>query len=149
VTLLDAYALVALVADEPAAAEVESILRAGETRIVAINLAEAIDIAQRVHGISSEEVRAAVEPLLLGNVLSVAVSDEPQVWLAAEIRTKHYDRRAAALSMADCLLLAHGVTDGGPIATADPVVASVASALRIEVVRLRDSSGKRPLGPPG
>lgn len=143
-TFLDAYALVALVADEPPAAEVETILRAGETRIVAVNLAEAVDIAQRVHGIPGEEVRAAVEPLLLGNVLSVAVSDEPQVWLAAEIRTKHYDKRAAALSTADCLLLAHGVTDGGPIATADLVVATVASALGIEVVGLPDSSGKRP-----
>jgi uncharacterized protein with PIN domain len=144
VTLLDAYALVALIADEPPAAEVEAILRDGEVRVVAINLAEAVDIAQRVHGISSEEVRAAIEPLLLGNVLSVAVSDEPQAWLAAEIRTQHYDRKTAALSMADCLLLAHGVTDGGPIATADPAIAAVAVELGIDVVSLPDSSGNRP-----
>jgi uncharacterized protein with PIN domain len=144
VTFLDAYALVALVADEPPAAEVETILRRGETRVVVINLAEAVDIAQRVHGIPAKEVRAAIEPLLLGNVLSVAVSDEPQAWLAAEIRAKHYDRKSAALSMADCLLLAHGVIDGGPIATADPVIATVAAELEREVVGLPDSSGKRP-----
>jgi hypothetical protein len=103
-----------------------------------------VDIAQRAHGISAEEIRAAIEPLLLGEVLSVAVSAEPQAWLAAEIRTKHYDRKNAALSMADCLLLAHGVTDGAPTATADPVIATVAGELETEVVGLPDSSGRRP-----
>lgn len=147
-TLLDAYALVALVADEPPAAEVEAILRDGETRIAAVNLAEAADIAQRVHGITSDEVRAAFEPLLLSNVLSVVVCDEPQAWLAAEIRAQHYDRKTAALSMADCLLLAHGVTDGEAIATADPVIAAVAASLDIDVVGLPDSSGKRPHAAP-
>lgn len=143
-TFLDAYAVVALVADEPPAAEVEVILREQEARVVAINLAEAVDIAQRVHGIASQEVKAAIEPLLLSNVLAVAVSDEPQAWLAAEIRTEHYNRKTAALSMADCLLLAHGVTDGGPIATSDPVLAHTATALGIELVGLPDSSGRRP-----
>lgn len=143
-TLLDAYALVALVADEPSASEVEAILREQEARVVAINLAEAVDIAQRVHRIASHEVKAAIEPLLLGNVLTVAVSDEPEAWLAAEIRTEHYDRKANALSMADCLLLAHGMTDGGPIATSDPALANTATALGIDLVGLPDSSGARP-----
>jgi uncharacterized protein with PIN domain len=144
VTLLDAYALVALVADEPAADQVEGILRDGDARVVVVNLAEAVDVCSRVRNLSIEEVRAAVEPLILGNVLSLAVSDEPQAWLAAEIRSEHYDRKSAALSMADCFLLAHGVTDGGPIATSDPPLASVAAVLELEVVGLPDSSGKRP-----
>jgi uncharacterized protein with PIN domain len=144
VTLLDAYALVALVADEPPATEVEAILRAGEARIVAVNLAEAVDIAQRVRGIPGEDVRAATEPLLLAGVLSVAVSDESQAWLAAEIRAEHYDRGTAALSMADCLLLAHGVTDGGPLATSDPAIVATSAAVGVEVVSLPDSSGNRP-----
>jgi uncharacterized protein with PIN domain len=144
VTLLDAYALVALVADEPAAERVEGILRDGDARVVVVNLAEAVDVCSRVRNLSIEEVRAAVEPLILGNVLSLAVSDEPQAWLAAEIRFEHYDRKSAALSMADCFLLAHGVTDGGPIATSDPPLASVAAVLELEVVGLPDSSGKRP-----
>jgi uncharacterized protein with PIN domain len=144
VTLLDAFALVALVADEPAAERVEAILRDGDARVVVVNLAEAVDICSRVRNLSIAEVRAAIEPLILGNVLSLAVSDEPQAWLAAEIRSEHYDRKSAALSMADCFLLAHGVTDGGPIATSDPPLASVAAGLEVEVVGLPDSSGKRP-----
>jgi uncharacterized protein with PIN domain len=144
VTLIDAYALVALVADEPAAEEVEAILRVGGARIVVINLAEAADITRRVHGLTGDDAKAAIEPLFLGNVLAAVVSAEPQAWLAAEIRAKHYDRRTAALSMADCLLLAHGVTDGGPIATSDRLLATVARILGIGVAGLRDSSGKRP-----
>jgi uncharacterized protein with PIN domain len=144
VTFLDAYALVALVADEPAAAEVEAILREGETRVVIVNLAEAIDVTTRVHGVSAELIRSAIEPLLLSNALSAAVSGEPEAWLAAELRARHFDRKAHALSLADCFLLAHALTDGAAIATADPAVAGVAGAEDVELVALPDSSGKRP-----
>jgi predicted nucleic acid-binding protein len=144
VTFLDAYALVAFVADEPAADEVEAILREGEARVVVLNLAEAVDTSQRVHGLSAGEVRAALEPLLLGNVLSTAVSDEPQAWLAAELRVRHFNKKTQALSMADCFLLAHALTDGGTIVTADPPIAVVARAEGIEVAALPDSSGNRP-----
>ena len=143
-TFLDAYALVALVADEPAAEEVEALLREGGTHIVIVNLAEAIDITQRVHGIAAGAVRVAIEPLLLGNVLSAAVSDEPHAWLAAEIRAAHYHRTDSPLSMTDCFLLAHAVTEERSIATSDPAVASAAAALGVAVIGLPDSSGKHP-----
>jgi len=141
VTFLDAYALVALVADEPAAGEVETILRGGEARVVIVNLAEAVDI-RRVHGLRADEIRRAIEPLLLGDALSAAVSDEPHAWLAAELRAKH--KRTSALSMADCFLLAHALIDSGAIATSDPAIAAVARAEGIELVPLPDSSGSRP-----
>ena len=140
-TFLDAYALVALVADEPAAGEVETILRGGEARVVIVNLAEAVDI-RRVHGLRADEIRRAIEPLLLGDALSAAVSDEPHAWLAAELRAKH--KRTSALSMADCFLLAHALTDSGAIATSDPAIAAVARAEGIDLVPLPDSSGSRP-----
>lgn len=143
-SFLDAYAIVALVNDEPAAEEVEGLLREGGARAVVVNLAEAIDVCVRVHGAQADGVREAIEPLLLSNVLAAAVSDEPQAWLAAEIRREHYHAKTAELSMADCFLLAHGVIDGGPIATADPVVASVAKELDIPILALPDSTGRRP-----
>lgn len=143
-TFLDAYALVALVGDEPAAEEVQELLREGGMRVVIVNLAEAIDISQRVHKLPAEEVRRALEPLLLGSVLFAAVSDEPQAWLAAELRIKHFDKKTCGLSMADCFLLAHALTDGGPIVTSDPPMATVARAEGLEVVGLPHSSGKRP-----
>jgi uncharacterized protein with PIN domain len=146
-SFLDAYALVALVRDEPAAQEVQDLLREGGARVVIVNLAEAVDICCRVHGDDADGVRAAIEPLLLSNTLAAAVSDQPQAWLAASIRAEHYNNKTAPLSMADCFLLAHGVTDGGPIATADPPIAATAAALEVEIVGLPDSSGNRP--PPG
>jgi len=144
VTLLDAYALVALVADEPAAEEVEEILRAGGARVVVVNLAEAVDIVQRVHAVAAEDTRAVLEPLFLGEVVSAAVSDESYGWLAAELRVRHYERKTKVVSMADCFLLAHGLADGDPIATADLPVAAIAQAEGVDVIGLPDSAGRRP-----
>jgi hypothetical protein len=46
--------------------------------------------------------------------------------------------------MADCFLIAHAVTDGGPIATADPPVATVAREMDVEVTALAGPAGERP-----
>jgi predicted nucleic acid-binding protein len=145
VTLLDAYALVALIGDEPAAEDVEAILRRGDARVVVVNLAEAIDVSQRVHRLAAGEVRAALEPLLLARVLSAVSSAELHAWRAAELRAKHFDKKDSALSMADCFLLAHGLEDVEPIATPDRPLAAVAEAEGIEVVALPNSAGKRPV----
>jgi PIN domain nuclease of toxin-antitoxin system len=143
-TLLDAYAVVAFVADEPAAAEVEELLRAGGARIVVANLAEAIDVCRRVHDLGVDDLRGALEPLLLARALSPLASQERDAWSAAELRRTYYDRGTRAISLADCFLLAHARDAGEPIATADPPVAEVASAEGIAIVALPDSAGRRP-----
>jgi uncharacterized protein with PIN domain len=108
-TFLDAFALVALLADEEAASEVEELLRGGECRVVGMNLAEAVDISQRVHGIPVDEVRAALEPMFPDEVLAVITSEASVAWSAAALRAKHYGKEAQ-LSIADCFLLAHAST---------------------------------------
>jgi predicted nucleic acid-binding protein len=143
-TFLDAYGLVALVVDGPAADEVQALLQSGDARVVAINFAEAIDVATRVHGASGDALRSAIEPLLLSRSLVTAVSDEQQAWVAGELRARHYDRRTQALSLADCFLLAHALAEGASIATADPAVAEVARKESVGHVALPDSSGRRP-----
>jgi predicted nucleic acid-binding protein len=143
-TLMDAYGLVALVADEPAADEVERILREGGSRVVAVNLAEAIDICRRSHGLSQDETRAAFEPLTLSGTLAVAISGEAEAWLAADLRTSHYHRQQRPLSMADCFLLAHAVAAGEALATSDPDLAEVARIEDVTVVALPDRAGRRP-----
>lgn len=143
-TLIDAYGLVALVANEPAASEVEGLLRGGECRVVAVNLAEAIDVCARSHDFSLGQIRNALEPLILGGVLAVAVSDEGKAWIAAEIRAEHYHRTRCPLSMADCLLLAHALSEGNSLATSDPHVADVARTAGATVIALPDRSGERP-----
>lgn len=143
-TVLDAYALVAFVADEPAADEVETLLRRDDARVAPVNLAEAVDVAGRVRGVPAEDVHGALDPLLLGGSLAVTASGEREAWLAAELRTRHYDRKDRALSIADCFLLAHAVADGDAIATSDPPLATAARAEEVEVIALPDSSGARP-----
>jgi predicted nucleic acid-binding protein len=143
-TLLDAYGLVALIADEPAAGEVERLLRSGDCRVVAVNLAEAIDVCRRVHGIPPEEVRIALEPLTLSGTLAVGASDERVAWTAAELRATHYHRADSPLSLADCFLLAHALGDGEAIATSDPALAGTARLESVRVVALPDRAGTRP-----
>ncbi len=143
-TLLDAYAVVALVVDEPAAEEVEVLLRDGGCRVVTPNLAEAIDISQRVHNVPAAGVRAAIEPLLVAGVISAAVPHVPEAWRAAELRLEHYDKKTCALSMADCLLLAQAIRDDEEIATADPPLAQAARADGVGIIALPDTQGRRP-----
>jgi PIN domain nuclease of toxin-antitoxin system len=142
VTLLDAYALVALLADEPAAGEVEELLYTGGAGVAVVNLAEAIDVSARVHGIPAAELRASLEPLL-GTAVAVVVQDESAAWRAAGLRRRYYDRRSCPLSLADCLLLASAGADDA-VATADPAVCSVARCEGFSVVPLPDSTGARP-----
>lgn len=143
-TLIDAYGLVALIANEAAAAEVEELLRGGECRVVAVNLAEAVDVCARTHDYPLDEIRNALEPLILGGSLAVAVSDEDDAWSAAKIRITRYHHTRCPLSMADCLLLAHALSDGDSLATSDAHVAEVARSVGATVIALPDRSGKRP-----
>lgn len=139
--LLDAYALVALFADEPAAREVESLLP-GETGIGVLNLAEALDVIQRVHHLSLDDAR---EPFALLSELGleVTVPREEDAWRAAELRARHYHRQRRPVSIADCFLLAAAIPDDR-IATSDPALARAAVDEGVEVVALPDTTGRRP-----
>lgn len=55
--LLDAYALTALLAEEPAAGEVGQLIADGGVVVTAPNLAEAADGLGRIHGIAVQRTR--------------------------------------------------------------------------------------------
>lgn len=141
--LLDAYALIALLGDEPAADEVEELLRRGDCSASVVNLAEAIDVSCRVHNLALDDVRNALVSLILGGQVQVIVPDEDSAWRAAELRQTYYARKSCELSLADCFLIA-AAGSGDSIATADAPAASVARLEGIEVVALPDSGGRRP-----
>lgn len=141
-TVLDAQGLVAFLTGEPAEPEVRSLLREGDVAITAVNLAEAIDVAARVRGVSPAEVRSALS-LLTATALRVLPCDEDLAWAAGELRAAHYDARRRAVSVADCFMAA-AAEGSDRVATADAGVLAVARAKGIEVVRLRDSHGRRP-----
>lgn len=141
--VLDAFALVALARDEPAAQEVEDILRGGDVAISALNLGEAIDVLGRVHEIDAWELTEGVR-VLEAEVLRVLPVDSPVAHRAAQIRSRHYRRRGSELSLADCVALASVDALDTQLATADPALAKAARMESVEVIPLPDSSGNRP-----
>jgi PIN domain nuclease of toxin-antitoxin system len=131
--LLDAFALIALLIEEPAADEVEAILRRGEAAMPAINLAEALDVLQRVHGVSRERLDTITTPLLSESITLLLV-DEQTARDAADIRARRYHRTHAPISLADCVLLA-AAKDSDVLATADAPLIAVAGQ---EGVRIKE-----------
>ncbi|MFZ1925524.1 MAG: PIN domain-containing protein [Solirubrobacteraceae bacterium] len=142
VILLDAYALIALLAGEPAANEVGELIAGGGTVLAAPNLAETADRLGRVHGIAVQRTRAAVESLEQSTDLRVQATERAHGWRAAELRVKHYHRTRRPLSLGDCLLLAMA-TEEDHVATADPHVLATAGEEQIKWIALQNSQGLR------
>jgi PIN domain nuclease of toxin-antitoxin system len=132
--LLDAFALIALLAEEVAADDVEAILRRGEAAMTAINLAEALDVLQRMQGIPRERLETVTAPLV-GERMTLMAVDERIARDAADIRARHYHRKRSPVSLADCVLLA-ATGEADSLATADEPLLKIAQAENIQVVRL-------------
>lgn len=141
-TALDAYALVAFFAEEPAAHDVEGILRS-ECVMSCVNFAESLDVLERVYGVDEEELRTRLDPLL-SDVIGIDSPGATDAWAAARLRSEYYERSSCALSMADCFLLAMGARLGIAVATADPGVAATARKESIDLIPLPDREGNRP-----
>ena len=144
-TVLDAQAVIALLRDEPAAEDVDSILRRPDdiSSIPATSLAEVFDIVVRVGGRRVEEVSMLADTLLAGGLEVVSIDAETGR-LAGILRSRHWDRERRPVSMADCVVLAAGILAAEPIATADAALIGAARAEGHPVVLLPDSQGRRP-----
>jgi predicted nucleic acid-binding protein len=134
VTLLDAYALVAFMVGGPATEQVRAILREGDAAVASANLAETLDVSQRLYGLPVARAMEILEPLLEGPLTVVAL-DVEHARRAAEVRAGYYHRSSCPLSLADAVLIA-SATQGDRIATADPHVLAVAGRERVEVLAL-------------
>jgi predicted nucleic acid-binding protein len=127
---------------QPAEEEVAALLHRGSCATPAPCLAEIVDRLTRRWGSSTEEIARQLGPLIDESVTVLRI-DSGVSWRAGEIRASHYDRKTAALSLADCLLLAAAGPDD-EIATSDHAVAAIAHRLGIGLVPLLDSKGERP-----
>ncbi|MGI8593724.1 MAG: PIN domain-containing protein [Solirubrobacteraceae bacterium] len=139
--VLDASALVAIVAREPSEPEAVGLLRSGGAAMVAVNLAEAIDVLLRA-GHAAERVRAQLQPAIQES-LAVIPLDEPLAWRAAELRAVHYHRTRSAISIADCALIA-ALGEGDEAASSDAALLRIARAEGFDIRPLPDSRGRRP-----
>lgn len=122
--LLDAYALVAFLAGGPAAAHVRDLLRAGGAAVATANLAEALDVAERLYRLPTARAFEYLEPLFESAISPIPL-DVNTARRAAELRALHYHRTRCRISLADAILLA-SASRGDRIATADPDVIAVA-----------------------
>jgi uncharacterized protein with PIN domain len=92
VIYLDAGALLALLLDEPAAPDVEHMLRAGDVAITSVNYAEVTDQATRVQKRGHTQLARAIDPLVTGDVLRITAVSREMGQRAGELRARHYDR---------------------------------------------------------
>jgi predicted nucleic acid-binding protein len=143
VILLDAFALIALLVDEPAADDVAGLLREQRCGVTAVNLAETLDVAVRVLGQPADTMEGRLAPLL-ATVLAVTAVEEADGRRAARLRWRHYHRQRAPLSLADCLLLAVAAARAARLATSDGPLAAAARQEGVAVLPLPNSRGERP-----
>ena len=141
--VLDASAIVALVADEPAGAEVADQLGASGGTCSAVNLAEVLDWLIRIGRVDPAEARGALTAVRAAG-LAVVPCDEAIAVRAGELRASWYDRRTAALSLADCMAMATADALGAALVTSDGVLCRVAQRAGIRVHPVPNSSGRRP-----
>jgi PIN domain nuclease of toxin-antitoxin system len=139
-TLIDASALIALLGAEPAAGEVQEMLRSGAA-MTTLNLAEAIDRLKRRYDLEIEQTRPVIEGLLAKSLMLLPLGPA-RAWRAGEIRATHYHRSRCSISLADAVLVASAPADGC-IASSDGPLLSVAASEGIATAALPDSKGRR------
>lgn len=137
-TVLDAYAVIALLRAEPAAAEVEATLRRGAAVLTAVGVGEVIDHLVRLAGADEEE--AALDVAQLGLLDGVVVTAQLG-GAAGRLRARHYHRTRCAVSMADCIAVESARTLGEALATSDPHLLDVCYAEGIDYIVLPQSDG--------
>lgn len=136
--LLDAQALVAFLREEPAAHDVEVVLRRGAVAMTAPNLSETLDVLIRVDGYDESLLGSLIDPLGLDIVPMTAY----HAWRAAALRSRHYAKDESEVSLADCALVA-AATPADVVVTADRPVLRMADAEGVGTLALVDSTGKR------
>ena len=133
-TVLDSYALVALVLQETSANRVADIVRGDPAAMSALNYAEAADRLIRRRGYPEHTVRIGLKTFVDAGV-ELRPVDEAIGWRAGELRSRHYHRTRSPLSLADCVALA-SCRPGETLATGDDALLRAATAEGIETAPL-------------
>lgn len=140
--VLDAYAVLAYLRDERAAAAVGALL-AAPTMLTAANAAEVLDQLVRVYGRDPDDVHADLIMLAHTGMELAPISTEVGL-LAGRLRARHYHREQTAVSFADCVAAATALSTGYPLATADLPLASLVCAEQGKIHALPDTTGRVP-----
>jgi len=126
--VLDTFALLAYLQDEPVASRIEKLLESaenGKCRLIIsiINLGEILYITERRGGVSkAQDTLALIQQL----PIEILPADEQAVFSAAHIKANH------ALSYADSFAVAAAVDKNAVILTDDPEFESVETIATVE-----------------
>lgn len=138
--LLDAYAVVSFMRDEPAADEVASLMRSDDVSLTAVGLGEVVDHLIRLAGVDEDDVFLDLAELRLNDALPI---DAQAAGLAGRLRARYYHRTRCAVSMADCLAAAAAHERAVPLATSDPHLLDLCHAESIDTIVLPSTNGSR------
>ena len=137
-TVLDAYAVLAFLRAEPAAAEVKALLKPRDAALTTVGVAEVLDHLIRIVGADEED--ATLDVAQLGLLDGIPVT--PDLGAAAgRLRARHYHRKLRAVSMADCIAAETARSKDEALATSDPHLLDVCHAESIAHVVLPQSDG--------
>ena len=137
--VLDAYAVIAYLLNEPAADDVAELFTQ-PTVLASVNAAEVMDQMVRVWKHDPDDVDVALA--MLTKVNMVIAPARPAIALyAGRLRARHYDKRTCSVSMADCFAAATALDMRLALATSDPHLAQLMAAENGHVTRLPDSRG--------
>ncbi len=137
-TVLDAYAVIAYLRDEPAADEVGPLLEAGDAMLTAVGLGEVLDHLVRLAGADEEE--AALDLAQLGLLDAIAV-DSAVGAAAGRLRARRYHRTRCSVSMVDCIAAEAARHRRDRLATSDPHLLDICDAEGIDAIVLPGSDG--------
>ena len=132
--VLDSYAVLSYLQDEPAGSRIEKLLdntAKGKCRLILtlINLGEILYIVERRGGIAK-----AQDALALIRQLPVEIPpvDEQTVFTAAHVKANH------AISYADAFVVATAIQENATVVTADPEFQSVETVVQVEWLQAPD-----------
>jgi predicted nucleic acid-binding protein len=139
VIVLESFAVLALLRDEPAAALVQQLVESDEdVALTALGVAEVLDHLVRLLRADEDEAVLDVAQLGLTPPTSIDVSVAMQAGL---LRARHYQRKNRAVSLADCVAAASARLSNARLASADPQLLDMCRNEGIDVVALPDSTG--------
>jgi predicted nucleic acid-binding protein len=137
-TVLDAYAVLAFLRAEPAAAQVKTLLKQSDSALTTVGVGEVLDHLIRIIGADEEE--ATLDVAQLGLLDGILVT--PDLGAAAgRLRARRYHRTRCAVSMADCIAAEAARARSESLATSDPHLLDVCHAENIAQLVLPQSDG--------
>lgn len=137
--ILDAYAVLALLRDEPAAEEVAQLIVSDEpAKLTCVGVAEVVDRLIRLSEIEEDE---AVLDLAQLGLSDPGPLDATTALKAGLLRARHYHRKNCAVSLADCIAAETARLKDQALVTSDPHLLDMCTSEGIAVHVLPDSSG--------